>query len=77
MKTLNAQAHDVEQILDELGLKSEDEERIIEVWNKIDALDQERREALTLAARGFAENKRPMLVSAVSGEGLDSLACSY
>lgn len=69
----DAQAHDVEQILDELGLKSEDEERIIEVWNKIDALDQERREALTLAARGFAKNKRPMLVSAVSGEGLDSL----
>jgi GTP-binding protein HflX len=69
----DAQAHDVEKILDELGLKSEDEERIIEVWNKIDALDQERREALTLAARGFAKNKRPMLVSAVSGEGLDSL----
>ena len=69
----DAQAHDVEQILDELGLKSEDEERIIEVWNKSDALDQDRREALTLAARGFALNKRPMMVSAVSGEGLDSL----
>ena len=69
----DAQAHDVEQILDELGLKSEDEDRIIEVWNKSDALDHDRREALTLAARGFALNKRPMMVSAVSGEGLDSL----
>jgi GTPase len=69
----DAQAHDVEQILNELGLKSEDEGRIIEVWNKIDALDHDRREALTLAARGFAKNKRPMLVSAVSGEGLDTL----
>lgn len=69
----DAQAHDVEQILDELGLKSEDEGRIIEVWNKIDALDHDRREALTFAARGFAKNKRPMLVSAVSGEGLDKL----
>ena len=37
-----AQAKDVEAILDELGLKGEAEGRILEVWNKIDALDPER-----------------------------------
>jgi GTP-binding protein HflX len=68
-----AQAHDVAAILDELGLKGEAEGRIIEVWNKIDALDADRLEALRLAARGFDPGRRPELVSAVTGMGLESL----
>jgi GTP-binding protein HflX len=68
-----AQAHDVAAILDELGLKGEAEGRIIEVWNKIDALDSDRLEALRLVARGFDPARRPELVSAVTGAGLEAL----
>lgn len=67
-----AQAKDVEAILEELGLKGA-EGRILEVWNKIDALDPERLSALRLAARGIDAPRRPMLVSALSGQGLDEL----
>jgi GTP-binding protein HflX len=68
-----AQARDVEAILHELGLKGEAEGRIIEVWNKIDALDPEQLEALRVAARGYEPQRRPALVSALTGEGLDDL----
>jgi GTP-binding protein HflX len=68
-----AQAKDVESILSQLGLKGEAEGRILEVWNKIDALDPERLEALQLAARGVEPQRRPVLVSALSGQGLDEL----
>lgn len=68
-----AQAHDVAAILDELGLKGEAEGRIVEVWNKIDALDPERLEALRIAARGFDPARRPELASAVTGAGLETL----
>jgi GTPase len=68
-----AQARDVAAILDELGLKGEAEGRIIEVWNKIDALEPERLEALQLAARGFDPTRRPELVSAITGAGLEAL----
>ncbi|WP_424362393.1 GTPase HflX [Methylocystis parvus] len=68
-----AQARDVEAILEELGLKGEAEGRIIEVWNKIDSLDAERVEAMRVAARGYDPQRRPALVSALTGEGLDDL----
>jgi GTP-binding protein HflX len=68
-----AQARDVETILEELGLKGEAEGRIVEVWNKIDALDAERLDAMRLAARGYDASRRPALVSAVTGDGLDDL----
>ncbi|MEF3365525.1 GTPase HflX [Methylocystis sp. 9N] len=68
-----SQAKDVEAILAELGLKGAEEGRILEVWNKIDALDPERLAALRLAARGIEARRRPTLVSALTGEGLDEL----
>ncbi len=68
-----AQARDVEAILEELGLKGEAEGRIIEVWNKIDSLEPDRLEAMRVAARGFDLQRRPALVSALTGEGLDEL----
>jgi GTP-binding protein HflX len=68
-----AQAKDVETILGELGLKGEAEGRILEVWNKIDALDPERLSALQAAARGIAADRRPTLVSALTAQGLDEL----
>ncbi len=67
-----AQSRDVEAVLSELGVEPEDG-RIIEVWNKIDLLDAGERERLAnLALRQGAE-QRPMLASAVSGEGTDAL----
>ncbi len=68
-----AQARDVAAILEELGLTGENEKRIIEVWNKVDALDPDRLDGLRLAARATPAEKRPVLVSAVTGEGLDDL----
>jgi len=67
-----AQSHDVEHVLGQLGIAAEDDARLIEVWNKIDRLDG--------AARGRSRNladrkpRSPVLVSALSGEGLDRLA---
>jgi GTP-binding protein HflX len=67
-----AQLHDVEDVLRALGIEDNDP-RLIEVWNKIDRLDPDGRERLrNLAARG-AEGRRVALVSALSGEGLDTL----
>ena len=66
-----AQAHDVEEVLRALEIDPNDHERIIEVWNKIDRLDAHAREQLeNIAAR---REDRPVLVSALTGEGLDAL----
>ena len=67
-----AQSEDVRDVLRELGIEPEDK-RLIEIWNKIDLLDTGRRSQLAnLAARQAAE-RRPLLISAVTGEGLDAL----
>jgi GTP-binding protein HflX len=68
-----AQAADVAKILQELGIDPNDHKRIIEVWNKIDRLDAEARAGVqNIAARRPAE-ARPVLLSAITGEGLASL----
>jgi GTPase len=67
-----AQSHDVEKVLGELGIEATDR-RIIEVWNKLDRFDAEgRARVLNLAERQPAE-RQPVVVSALSGEGLDRL----
>jgi GTPase len=67
-----AQSHDVGKVLGELGIEATDK-RLIEVWNKIDRLDPEgRARLLNLAERQPAE-RRPIVVSALSGEGIDRL----
>ena len=68
-----AQGRDVETIMEELGLAGENRKPMIEVWNKIDAIDPERLESLRLSARQETEAERPALVSALTGQGLDSL----
>ncbi len=68
-----AQARDVAAILKELGVNTDDPARLIEVWNKIDLLDEDGRARLeNLAARRPPELK-PILVSAVTGEGVEAL----
>ena len=70
-----AQSQDVEKVLDELGIEATDP-RLIEVWNKIDRLDPEERARLVNLAERRPAERRPVLVSAVSGEGLDRLTAS-
>jgi GTPase len=65
-----AQAGDVDKVLDELGLDEKRRSEIIEVWNKADLLPPEHHAALAQAA---ARRPGTVLVSAVSGEGLDRL----
>jgi len=65
-----AQAEDVEQILADLGVDATDSSRVIEVWNKIDLLDEAHRDRL-LAEGGQAGPH--VAVSAVTGEGIEAL----
>jgi len=67
-----AQSQDVEDVLRELGIEPDDK-RIVEVWNKIDRLTAERREELANTAERQPAERRPVLVSAVTGEGLTDL----
>jgi GTPase len=68
-----AQASDVSTVMRELGINPEDHVRIIEVWNKADRLDQEERARLKTLAENRGAASRPILVSALTGEGLDVL----
>jgi GTP-binding protein HflX len=68
-----AQSSDVEAILADLGIKPEDHDRIIEVWNKLDLLDPHAREAVLDAADKRRPEERPYVVSALTGQGTDLL----
>ncbi len=66
----DAQAEDVNRVLEELGIDELRRSRIIEVWNKLDLLPPEER-----AAREAQALRKPgcVLVSAVTGEGVAPL----
>ncbi|MGQ2902497.1 MAG: GTPase HflX [Neoaquamicrobium sediminum] len=66
-----AQAEDVARILGDLGVDASDERRVLEVWNKVDLLDETDRERLLQAGGGTA---KPVAISAISGEGVDRLS---
>lgn len=66
-----AQSDDVLRILSDLGIDDKvADERIIEVWNKVDRLEPEAHDAIMHKAEG-RNNVRA--VSAITGEGVDSL----
>ncbi|HLH94535.1 MAG TPA: GTPase HflX [Xanthobacteraceae bacterium] len=72
-----AQSRDVENILKQLGIdvaEGAGAARLIEVWNKVDRLDIESRQTLDNLVQRQPAGKRPVLISALSGEGLDQLA---
>ena len=69
-----AQSRDVENVLRALGIETDKDERLIEVWNKIDQLDTNARTALSNLADRKPAARRPVLVSALTGEGVDKLA---
>jgi GTP-binding protein HflX len=66
-----AQSQDVEGVLEQLGIPPRDGGRLIEVWNKIDRLDADAR--LRIGNLAGRQERRPVLVSALSGEGIDHL----
>ena len=68
-----AQAGDVALVLRELGIDPDDTRRIIEVWNKADLLSSEDRERLATASHRAGEERRPILISALTGEGVPEL----
>ncbi|HMN72941.1 MAG TPA: GTPase HflX [Rhodoblastus sp.] len=68
-----AQSADVERILNDLGVEPHDHRRLIEVWNKADLLSDERRAGLLQATLSRPAEARPVLVSAITGEGIDTL----
>src|SRR5215210_4081496 len=67
-----AQAEDVTQVLREIGIDAAQERRIIEIWNKADLLSADERSRLAALAER-REGQRPVLVSALTGEGIDTL----
>ena len=70
----DAQSADVEAILTGLGIDPNDHKRLIEVWNKLDLLDEGRASVVVNSARRRGANDtRPILVSALTGQGEDGL----
>lgn len=68
-----AQAGDVAVVLRELGIDPDDTRRIIEVWNKADLLTPEERARLAATSDRTEGERRPILVSALTGEGVPEL----
>jgi GTPase len=67
-----AQAHDVEKVLSDLGIDTlPADSHILEVWNKVDLLSADRLSELQLEAT--RNERQPVLVSASTGQGLDAL----
>ncbi len=75
-----AQLRDVEKILRQLGIDPHngggERPTLIEVWNKIDLLDPAARTQLENLAERHPAEQRPVLLSAVTGEGIDRLAAA-
>jgi GTP-binding protein HflX len=70
-----AQSADVVAILRDLGIEPDDP-RLIEVWNKIDNVDPAERGRLTNLSRRAGDGPRPVLVSALTGEGIGDLTAT-
>lgn len=69
----DAEKHDVEAVLRQLDIDPADESRLIEVWNKIDKLDDIRREQLMNMANRQSDSQRAYPLSAETGEGIGTL----
>jgi len=67
-----AQADDVERILSDLGVDASDGRRVIEVWNKVDLLDDGTRQRLLDEGRA-PDKEPPIAISAMTGEGTAQL----
>jgi GTP-binding protein HflX len=73
----DAQSSDVRDVLHQLGIEVADGEgaaKLIDVWNKVDRLDSDARATLSNIVQRQHAGRRPILISALSGQGLDELA---
>ena len=68
-----AQGADVAAILSSLGVDPNDTRRLIEVWNKFDLLQPEQGQALLNTAQRRPVGNRPVVVSALTGAGMDDM----
>ena len=75
-----AQLQDVEKVLAQLGIdpqnNSDHKRALIEVWNKIDLVDADERARLANIAERRPAEARAVLVSALTGQGIDALAAA-
>jgi len=69
----DAQASDVQGVLRDLGIDPNDANRVIEVWNKADLLSADERQRLATTTERQATERRPVLISALNGEGVPDL----
>ncbi len=76
----DAQNSDVNAVLAELGIdgasaaaSGKRKQHVFEVWNKVDLLEPGRRLGLLNAAERRPKQSRPMIVSALTGQGVDDL----
>jgi GTP-binding protein HflX len=69
----DAQSADVETILKELGINPEADERLLQVWNKADLLDENALLAAQNLAQRLSPSAKPLIVSALTGQGIDNL----
>ncbi len=65
------QKKDVIKILEDLGITYENDERIIEVYNKIDAVKADEYDEFMRQQK--SQRNAPVLLSALSGQGMDTL----
>ncbi|HRO32952.1 MAG TPA: GTPase HflX [Brevundimonas sp.] len=68
-----AQAADVETVLKQIPAAEGKTRRVLEVWNKIDLLDDDVRDEVLGAAERLSQTGRAVAVSAWTGQGIDAL----
>ena len=69
----DAQRKDVEEVLKQIPTPEGRTRRVLEVWNKIDLLDDDTRDATLGQAQRLAKEGTAVAVSAWTGEGIDTL----
>lgn len=68
-----AQAKDVEAVLKQIPTAEGKTRRVLEVWNKIDLLDDEARETVLGQAERLQRDGKAVAVSAWTGEGIETV----
>ncbi len=68
-----AQSEDVKKILSDLDIDTADADHVVEIWNKIDLLDEPARQHLEGMKASLSDDVTAHLVSAVTGEGTAEL----
>ncbi len=69
----DSQSADVYSVMAQLGVDIHDKSRILEAWNKTDLLADAQLEAIGRLRTGKGNQREPLLISAVTGEGLEAL----